>query len=263
MRDRRDRGTDQSREIVANKWGFSRGSGREDISPLVVQSHRNLRDKTRRERRIEPDCVIVSATLVFSLKSGGIRTKAGNVRQCGVGQETVYGCEIPEGGNVEGMSIADPPSDLACIEGRRYLILDRGVKRLCQVKVLPPLRVESSEKPELVLHDGSADIAAHVLLRKAVGCRSSKREVLHPTYHARAGEESEHITGNTVASALRNNVEDTAGGLAVFGAVRTSFDFNFLHKLKRQVRTRSAERGVGRVHAIENVVVFRSRRSCN
>src|SRR5205823_5538966 len=55
--------------------------------------------------------------------------------------------------------------------------------------------------------------------------------------------------------------KNSAGGFAVLGAVCASFDFYFLNKLKRQVRARSAESGVGRVNAIENVVVFRSGRA--
>ena len=49
--------------------------------------------------------------------------------------------------------------------------------------------------------------------------------------------------------------------LAILGAVSTGLDFDFLHKLERKVRTRTAESGVGRVHTVENVVVLRTGRT--
>ncbi|HMJ25237.1 MAG TPA: hypothetical protein VK475_05390, partial [Pyrinomonadaceae bacterium] len=59
-----------------------------------------------------------------------------------------------------------------------------------------------------------------------------------------------------VGAALGDDIEDTASGLAILGAVGTGLDFDFLNKLKWKVRTRSAKSRVGSVNTIQNVVVL-------
>ena len=72
---------------------------------------------------------------------------------------------------------------------------------------------------------------------------------------------TEDVTVKFVATALGDNVENTAGRSSVFRTISAGLDFNFLHKLERKVCARTAESRVGNVHAIEDVVVLRTRRT--
>src|SRR6185437_10104681 len=127
------------------------------------------------------------------------------------------------------------PGKFSGVERRSDFVLNRQEERLGQVLVLTTVRIESTEKPELVLDDWSADINAGVDFRETARRSTCKREILYFAHHTFGGEVCERITANLVTSALGNNVEDTARGAAVFGAVRAGLDFNFLNKLERQV----------------------------
>src|SRR4051812_3258785 len=137
------------------------------------------------------------------------------------------------------------------------------MERLGQVVVLARLRIESAKEPNLVLDDWTTDITTQVHFRKAVGRGTGEREVLHFTNQALGSAIAKQVAVKFIATALGDDVENTAGRLAVFGTVRTSLDFNFLHKLERQVGARATEGRVAGVHAVKNVVVLRTRRTRN
>src|SRR5438132_7018041 len=137
------------------------------------------------------------------------------------------------------------------------------MESLRQVEVFPSLRIKGAKEPKLVLDDGAADVAADIRFRESIAGRSCKREVLHVTDQAFGCSIAKNVAVKFIATTLGDDVEDTDRGLAVLGAVSTGFDFDFLNKLKRKVGARSAESGVGGIHAVQNVVVLRSRRSGN
>ena len=64
-----------------------------------------------------------------------------------------------------------------------------------------------------------------------------------------------------ITAALGDNVEDTTRSTAVFRTESTGLDLNFLNEFERQVSTGTAKSGVGRVNAVEDVVVLRTRRT--
>src|SRR5687767_11359769 len=130
---------------------------------------------------------------------------------------------------------------------------------LRQEEVLALLRVESTEKPKLVPLDWAADVKTGVNLGEAVRSRAGEREVLGLAHQALGSDIPERIAAELVATALGDNVENSACALTVLSAVSAGLDFNFLHKLKRQVRTRSAESWVGSGYAVKNVVVLWAR----
>ena len=82
---------------------------------------------------------------------------------------------------------------------------------------------------------------------KPFGAAPVNGKLLGLANQALGREVAKRVTVELVATALGDDVEDAAGGLAILGAVGTGLDFNFLHELERQVRARSAESGVGRV----------------
>src|SRR5258708_4275039 len=66
-----------------------------------------------------------------------------------------------------------------------------------------------------------------------------------------------------VASAFGDDVKNTAGRVPILGTKPAGFDLDFLYELKRKVCTRSAESGIGCVHAVEDETALRSGRSAN
>src|SRR5262249_28677329 len=113
---------------------------------------------------------------------------------------------------------------------------------------------------KLILFDWPANVPTEVYFRKTVGSRAGEREVLDFAHQAFGRAVTKDVTVKLVGAALGDDVEDATGRLAIFRAVSTGLDFDFLHKFKRQIRTRSAKGRVTGVHAIEDVIVFWSRR---
>src|SRR6185369_2874708 len=100
--------------------------------------------------------------LLASFKSRDVVTETVDVvHGCG-GQESVDLCEIDEGRGREGIPRIDSPCDLAGVERKRYVVVHGRVERLRQVVLLSLLWIESSEEPELVFHDWTADVTAEV-----------------------------------------------------------------------------------------------------
>src|SRR5258706_8816003 len=123
--------------------------------------------------------------------------------------------------------------------------------------------MEAANNPSLSFNGGPADAAADICFREAVTGSSGEREVLYRAPQAFGSSIAKKVAVKLITTALGDDVEDTAGRLAVLGAVSTRLDFHFLHKLERQVRARSTESRIGSVHAIQNVIVLWPRRSTN
>ena len=82
---------------------------------------------------------------------------------------------------------------------------------LGQEVVLALLWVKCAEEPKLVFLDRPAHINAGIYLRKPIRRRALERELVGFTHEALRAEISEGITVNFVATALGDDVEDTAG----------------------------------------------------
>src|ERR1044071_2677038 len=166
--------------------------------------------------------------------------------------------EIAEGREGERVVRIDGPRQLARIERRRDLVFGFLTEGLGQEEVLATLRIERAEEPELVFLDRAADVESGVNLGEAVRSRAEEREVLRLAHQALGREKAEGIAAKVIATALGHDVENTARALAILSAVSARLDFDFLHELEREVRTRSAKGRVGRVDTVENVVVLRT-----
>src|SRR5262249_39740311 len=119
-----------------------------------------------------------------------------------------------------------------------------------------PLWIKRAKEPKLVLDDRTTDVATDVYFRKTIGRRSGKRKIIYFAHQTFGGAVAENIAVEFVAATLGDDVENAAGRLAVFGSVSAGLDFDLLHEFKRQVGARSAESGVSRVYAVEDVVVL-------
>src|SRR2546430_1035983 len=199
--------------------------------------------------------------LLQALERVNIGTKTGSVSQSTCGEKAVDLCEIAERRASQSVLAVECVRELTGIKRNRHFVLCWIVKRLSQVEIGAALRIEGAKEPKLVLLDWSTDIAAEVSFRKAICGRAGERKVLYAAHQAFGSSIAKHVAVEFVAATLGNNVKNSAGGLAVLRAVGAGLDFYFLYKLKREVRSRSAESGVGRVNAVENVVIFRSGRA--
>jgi hypothetical protein len=66
-----------------------------------------------------------------------------------------------------------------------------------------------------------------------------------------------------VAAALGDDVEDSAGRLAIFRPESAGLDFNLLDELEWEIRSRSAKCGVARGNAVQNIVILGTRGPCD
>src|SRR4051812_1065404 len=115
------------------------------------------------------------------------------------------------------------------------------MESLRQETVLATLRVERTEEPEFVFGDWAADVNASVNLGEPVRRRTRVREVLCVAHQALGCEITKSVAVKLVRSRLGDDVEDAAGRFAVLSTISARFDFDFLHELEREVRTRSAK----------------------
>src|SRR2546423_6025149 len=132
------------------------------------------------------------------------------------------------------------------------------MERLGQEEILATLRIKCAKEPKLVLLDWAADIDACIDFGKTVWRRTNERELLRAADQTLSGEIAKRVAGKFVTTTLSDDVKNTAGRFAIFRTISAGLDFDFLHKLKRQVSARATECGVGRVYAVEDVVVFRT-----
>src|SRR5262245_40363524 len=123
----------------------------------------------------------------------------------------------------------DTPGELARVEGYGHIVCHGSMESLRKVVVGPPLWIDGSKVPKLVLYDRPANVSANVLLGKAVCRGTGKWEVLYVAYGAAGREVAKNVAMDFVAAALGDDVEDASGGLAVFGSVGAGLDFHFLH----------------------------------
>lgn len=241
----------QHREAVGDER-FA-GQFRDGISALEVQAYRELADEVRRESRIQTKRVIGAARFGRAAEACRVGAEAGEPKKV-----TFLPCKITEGREVERVVLVDLPRELARVKRGRDFVVDFLEESLGQEVVLPCLRVKRAEEPQLVLDDRTAKVETCVNFREAI--RGSARERnsrrLDLADEAFGCKVREHITVELVCAALGNDVEDAAGGFPDVGSVRTRLDLELLHKLERQVRSRTTECRVSHANAVENVVVL-------
>src|SRR5258705_1835555 len=194
--------------------------------------------------------------LLRSLECSDVVAEPVNIVQRGGCQKPVNLREITKRGSRERVSGIQGPGDLAGIERNGDLIRNRVVEGLRQVEVAATLGIEGAEKPQLVFLDWTTDVDACVDLREAVESRSCEREILYATDEALCGSVTKNVAVKFVTTALGDYVKDSAGGLAILWTISTGFDFDFLDEFEGKVCARSAKRGVGCIHAVQNVVVL-------
>src|SRR5436190_20412266 len=112
---------------------------------------------------------------------------------------------------------------------------------LGQEIILALLWIECTEEPKLVLRNWSTDIAACVELREPVWSRTDERKFFCISNQTLGCEIAKSIAVKFVTAALGDDVKNTTSAATILSAVRASFDFNFLHKLERKIRTRATE----------------------
>src|SRR5262249_57792227 len=96
--------------------------------------------------------------------------------------------------------------------------------------------VDRAKKQKLALNYWTTNITANIGFRKAIGGRSGEWKVFHFAHQAFRGAVAKDVAVKFVSTALGNHVKDSAGRLAIFSAVGARFNFDFLHKLERQIR---------------------------
>src|SRR5436190_15411868 len=156
--------------------------------------------------------------------------------------------------------VVDSPRQLTRIEWGRDLVFNRNVEGLSQKLILAHLRVERTEEPKLVPLDRTADVESGIDIREfARRCSDQRKSACFDVSHEALGSQvAKDIAVKVVTAALGDNVKDTTGRSAILSTKRTGLDLNFLNEFERKISSRAAKGGVGRVHAVENVVVFRS-----
>src|SRR3984893_11661668 len=137
------------------------------------------------------------------------------------------------------------------------------MKGLCQEEILALLRVECAKKQQLVFLYGSTDVNTGVNLRESVRRRECERELVGLAHQALRSEVAKPIAVKFVATTLRDDVKNTAGRVPILSAKTARFYLNFLDKLKRKVRARSAESRIACVHTIEDEIALWPRRTTN
>ena len=220
-----------------------------------MQADAELADHIRIKSRVHTESVVVAARLARAIEDIGYVSRC---TETGAAEETRLLREISEGRERKDVVLVNRVGDLSCVERRRNLVLDALPQSLRQKEILSALRIECAEEPYLIFLDRSADVEASVNLREALRNRTREGRKLHVANQAPGGKEGKGITGNRVAAGFRDDVEDAARRLAVLSAISAGLNLYFLHELERKVRARSAKRGVGRVHAVEDVVVLRT-----
>ena len=136
------------------------------------------------------------------------------------------------------MVLVKGPRDLARIERGSDLVLNLATEGLSKEVVLASLRIECTKEPKFVFGNRTTNVKTGVNFGKTVGRRTRVSRSSSVSRTKLFGlKKYKCITADFVRSALRDHVENTAGGLSILGAVGTCFDLDFLHELKRQVRT--------------------------
>src|SRR4051812_50198855 len=100
------------------------------------------------------------------------------------------------------------------------------MKCLCQEFVLSDLGIKRAEKPKFVFNDGTSNIKFGVDVRKLARSSTSERDCsgFYIKYKAIRSKIAEDIAMKMDATALRDDVEDTAGSVAEFSAICSGFN---------------------------------------
>src|SRR4030095_3474369 len=198
--------------------------------------------------------VVVTAGLNLTTEAVGIVTEARTTKQ-----ETFLLREITEGREGNRVVLVRGPSHFPGIERGIDLVVNWIVKLLGQEVVLALLGIESAKEPNLVLSNWSTYVNTGVDFGEAVRRRAEEGEVVRITNETLRRKVTKCITMEFITTTLGDDVENTTRAATILGTIGTSLDLDFLHKLERQVRTRTTESGVSRVHTIKDVVVLWTR----
>ena len=205
-----------------------------------MQAKHELTNPPLVERRIQTGNVVVTTRFNRSTEAVQIRTKS-VVWNASVDAEekTFLFGEVTKRREREAVIIVHCPCQLAGIERSGDLVVDVLSERLSLKEVLTTLWIECTEKPKFIFDNRTTDVEPGVDFREGLGRGTDlrNRARLNLTYHTLCRKVAKHIAGKLIATALGDNVENTACSSAMLGAIRACFDFNFLDKLERQVRT--------------------------
>ena len=135
---------------------------------------------------------------------------------------------------------------------------DRGLVAL-------PDAVEGTEEPDFVLDGEAADVnpvvgAMRRVHRRGLGLRQQRRRLVVCLERA-ALTEAEQVSVKHVTARLGDDVHGTAGHPAVLGAEAAGLNFDFLDEIEVQGLSLHAGFNAGRVQAVDDVLIFGTRRS--
>ena len=125
--------------------------------------------------------------------------------------------------------------------------------------------VVGAEVPQAILDDESAERDAGVRLVRDVRDLRGRLPAARPRavvgLQRAAFAESEDRSAELVAAALGQDVDHAAGHAAVFGRQAARLHFDFLNEVVVQRLAFVAQLDAGRIQAVDDVLVFRARRS--